>query len=165
MKGAIKAETEALDTFHFREALKQAMEIARVGNRYLQETEPWRVVKTDMARTETILNVALQICANIAIAFEPFIPFTTARLAEMLHLNDMRWYKLGETDLVSIGTELGKPELLFEKIEDSTIQAQVQKLLDTKKAKKKAAWKKKTQPPREGIFPAPPTEGNPRLQK
>lgn len=145
MKGAIKAETEALDTFHFREALKQAMEIARVGNRYLQETEPWRVVKTDMARTETILNVALQICANIAIAFEPFIPFTTARLAEMLHLNDMRWDKLGETDLVSIGTELGKPELLFEKIEDSTIQAQVQKLLDTKKANEIAAWKPEPQ--------------------
>ena len=133
IKAAVAAETEAIETFHFREALKQAMEIARVGNRYLQETEPWRVAKTDMSRTATILNIALQICANIAIAFEPFIPFTSAKLAKMLGLDSMSWDKLGASDLVADGKEIGQPELLFEKVEDATIQAQVQKLLDTKR--------------------------------
>ena len=145
MKAAIKAETEALDTFHFREALKQAMEIARTGNRYLQETEPWRVAKTDLTRTGTILNIALQICANIAIAFEPFIPFTASRLAGMLRIKDLRWQDLGSVSLVSPGMELGQPELLFEKIEDTVIQGQVQKLLDTKKANEIAAWKPQPQ--------------------
>ncbi len=145
IKAAIAAETEAIETFHFREALKQAMEIARVGNRYLQETEPWRVAKTDMARTATILNIALQICGNIAIAFEPFIPFTSARLAKMLGLDSMSWDKLGGSDLVADGKEIGQPELLFEKVEDATIQAQVQKLLDTKKANEAAAWRPEPQ--------------------
>ncbi len=141
IKAAVAAETEAIETFHFREALKQAMEIARVGNRYLQETEPWRVAKTDMSRTATILNIALQICGNIAIAFEPFIPFTSAKLAKMLGLDSMSWDKLGGSDLVADGKEIGQPELLFEKVEDATIQAQVQKLLDTKKANEAAAWR------------------------
>ena len=145
IKAAIAAETEAIETFHFREALKQAMEIARVGNRYLQETEPWRVAKTDMARTATILNIALQICGNIAIAFEPFIPFTSAKLAKMLGLDSMSWDKLGASDLVADGKEIGQPELLFEKVEDATIQAQVQKLLDTKKANEAAAWRPEPQ--------------------
>ena len=145
IKAAIAAETEAIETFHFREALKQAMEIARVGNRYLQETEPWRVAKTDMARTATILNIALQICGNIAIAFEPFIPFTSAKLAKMLGLDSMSWDKLGGSDLVADGKEIGQPELLFEKVEDATIQAQVQKLLDTKKANEAAAWRPEPQ--------------------
>ncbi len=145
IKAAIAAETEAIETFHFREALKQAMEIARVGNRYLQETEPWRVAKTDMARTATILNIALQICGNIAIAFEPFIPFTSAKLVKMLGLDSMSWDKLGGSDLVADGKEIGQPELLFEKVEDATIQAQVQKLLDTKKANEAAAWRPEPQ--------------------
>ncbi|MEZ3563049.1 MAG: methionine--tRNA ligase [Duncaniella sp.] len=145
IKAAVAAETEAIETFHFREALKQAMEIARVGNRYLQETEPWRVAKTDMSRTATILNIALQICANIAIAFEPFIPFTSAKLAKMLGLDSMSWDKLGASDLVADGKEIGQPELLFEKVEDATIQAQVQKLLDTKKANEAAAWRPEPQ--------------------
>lgn len=145
LKAAVAAETEAIETFHFREALKQAMEIARVGNRYLQETEPWRVAKTDMARTGTILNIALQICANIAIAFEPFIPFTSARLAKMLGMDKLSWDMLGTPDLVADGKEIGKPELLFEKVEDATIQAQVQKLLDTKKANEAAAWRPEPQ--------------------
>ncbi len=145
IKAAVAAETEAIETFHFREALKQAMEIARVGNRYLQETEPWRVAKTDMSRTATILNIALQICANIAIAFEPFIPFTSAKLVKMLGLDSMSWDKLGGSDLVADGKEIGQPELLFEKVEDATIQAQVQKLLDTKKANEAAAWRPEPQ--------------------
>ena len=145
VRAAIAAETEALETFHFREALKQAMEIARIGNRYLQETEPWRVAKTDMARTATILHTALQICGNIAIAFEPFIPFTTGRLAKMLSLDNLSWDKLGDFSLVGAGEELGQAELLFEKIDDETIQAQVQKLLDTKKANEIAAWKPQPQ--------------------
>ena len=145
IKTAVAAETEAIETFHFREALKQAMEIARTGNRYLQETEPWRVAKTDMARTGTILSIALQICANIAIAFEPFIPFTSAKLAKMLGLDKLSWDMLGSTDLIADGKEIGQPELLFEKVEDATIQAQVQKLLDTKKANEAAAWRPEPQ--------------------
>lgn len=133
--------SEALDTFHFREALKQAMEIARLGNRYLQETEPWKLAKTDLARTGTILNVALQLCANLAVAFEPFLPFTCDRLAKMLNLGKLGWDMLGSSDLVPNGTEIAPAELLFEKIEDADVQAQVQKLLDTKKANEIAAWK------------------------
>lgn len=145
LKSAVDALTEALDTFHFREALKQAMEIARMGNRYLQETEPWKVAKTDMARTATILNTALQLCANIAVAFEPFIPFSAARLAGMLGLGKLDWNMLGSLDILPAGTEINQPELLFEKIEDDAIQAQVQRLLDTKKANEAAAWRPEPQ--------------------
>jgi len=145
LREAVAQLTEALDTFHFREGLKQAMEIARLGNRYLQETEPWKVAKTDMARTATILNTALQICASIAVAFEPFIPFSSAKLAEMLGLKDMKWDMLGRIDLVSAGDEIAQPELLFEKIEDATVQAQVQKLQDTKKANEIASWRPEPQ--------------------
>ena len=140
--GRIKtALTEALDTFHFREALKQAMEIARLGNRYLQETEPWKVAKTDMARTATILNTALQLCANIAIAFEPFIPFTCGKLVGMLGGVKMTWDMLGASDIIPAGTEIAPAELLFDKIEDSVVEAQVRRLQDTKKANEVAAWK------------------------
>lgn len=145
LKSAVDALTEALDTFHFREALKQAMEIARMGNRYLQETEPWKVAKTDMARTATILNTALQLCANIAVAFEPFIPFSAARLGGMLGLGKLDWNMLGSLDILPAGTEIKQPELLFEKIEDDAIQAQVQRLLDTKKANEAAAWRPEPQ--------------------
>lgn len=144
---AVKAMTEALDTFHFREALKQAMEIARVGNRYLQETEPWKVSKTDMERTATILNVALQICANLAVAFEPFLPFSSEKLCKMLNLSDLKWGMLGRDDLLPAGHKLGEPVLLFEKIEDDAIAAQLKRLDDIKKQNELSAWKPEPQQP------------------
>lgn len=144
---AVKAMTEALDTFHFREALKQAMEIARVGNRYLQETEPWKVSKTDMERTATILNVALQICANLAVAFEPFLPFSSEKLCKMLNLSDLKWDMLGRDDLLPAGRKLGEPVLLFEKIEDDAIAAQLKRLDDIKKQNELSAWKPEPQQP------------------
>lgn len=144
---AVKAMTEALDTFHFREALKQAMEIARVGNRYLQETEPWKVSKTDMERTATILNVALQICANLAVAFEPFLPFSSEKLCKMLNLSDLKWDMLGRDDLLPAGLKLGEPVLLFEKIEDDAIAAQLKRLDDIKKQNELSAWKPEPQQP------------------
>ena len=144
---AVKAMTEALDTFHFREALKQAMEIARVGNRYLQETEPWKVSKTDMERTATILNVALQICANLAVAFEPFLPFSSEKLCKMLNLSDLKWDMLGRDDLLPAGHKLGEPVLLFEKIEDDAIAAQLKRFDDIKKQNELSAWKPEPQQP------------------
>ncbi len=117
-----------LDTFHFREALKDAMEIARLGNRYLQETEPWKLAKTDMERVATIMNVALQICANIAIAFEPFLPFMAEKLRDLLGMSSANWSKLGASDILNAGDTIAPAELLFEKIEDEAIDAQIQRL-------------------------------------
>ena len=117
-----------LDTFHFREALKDAMEIARLGNRYLQETEPWKLAKTDMERVATIMNVALQICANIAIAFEPFLPFMAEKLRRLLGMGSADWSKLGASDILNTGDVIAPAELLFEKIEDDAIDAQIQRL-------------------------------------
>ena len=117
-----------LDTFHFREALKDAMEIARLGNRYLQETEPWKLAKTDMERVATIMNVALQICANIAIAFEPFLPFMSEKLRRLLGMGAADWSKLGASDILNAGDVIAPAELLFEKIEDDAIDAQIQRL-------------------------------------
>ncbi len=143
---ATEALTAALETFHFREALKQAMEIARLGNRYLQETEPWKLAKTDMERVKTILNIALQLCANIAVAFEPFTPFMSEKLAKMLGLSGkLTWDMLGKLDIISAGTTLATPELLFDKIEDCQIEAQLKRLADTKKANEAAAWKAEPQ--------------------
>nr|MBD5376811.1 methionine--tRNA ligase [Bacteroides sp.] len=139
--------SEALDTFHFREALREAMELARLGNRYLQETEPWKVAKTDMDRTATILNTAIQLCANIAIAFEPFLPFMSERLLKMLGGKTITWDMLGCFDLVAAGATLGKPELLFDKIEDSTIQAQLDRLAAIKEENRKNAWRPEPQAP------------------
>ena len=136
-----KEMSEALDTFHFREALRLAMDMARAGNKYLQETEPWKVAKTDMARTATILNIAIQTCANLSIAFEPFLPFMSAKLVKMLGGDKITWDMLGCFDLVPAGAKIGEPELLLEKIEDAAVEAQVQKLLDTKKANELKAWK------------------------
>ena len=147
LDATVKQLSESLDEFHFREALKQAMEIARLGNRYLQETEPWKVAKTDLARTATILNTAIQLCANIAIAFEPFTPFAAAKLTDMLDVKDLKWGDLGRLDIIPEGHEVKTPELLFEKIEDSAIQAQVNRLLETKKANETAAWKPEPQAP------------------
>ena len=137
----IKASLSAnLDTFHFREALKDAMNIARLGNKYLQETEPWKLAKTDMARVETILNVALQICANIAVAFEPFLPFMSEKLVKMLGMGAINWEMLGSSSILADGAQIGTAELLFEKIEDDAIQAQIDRLEKAKEDNKIKSW-------------------------
>ena len=141
------ALTGALETFHFREALKEAMNIARTGNKYLQETEPWKVAKSDMARVATILNVAIQICANIAVAFEPFLPFMSGKLSGMLGLDKLSWDMLGKTDLIPAGTQLAQPELLFEKIEDDAIQAQLDRLARIHEENKLKNWQPEPQQP------------------
>lgn len=121
-----------LDKFHFREAQKEAMNLARIGNKYLADTEPWKVAKTDLDRTATILNISLQIVANLAIAFEPFIPFSTEKIYQLLNIEKLEWDQLVSFDLLAEGHQLGKASLLFDKIEDETIEKQVQKLHDTK---------------------------------
>ena len=144
----IKKSLDAnLDTFHFREALKDAMNIARLGNKYLQETEPWKLAKTDMTRVETILNVAIQLCANIAVAFEPFLPFMSAKLAKMLCFENMSWVQVGSSEIIPAGTQLSEAQLLFEKIEDETIQAQIDKLQRTKEANKVNSFQPAPQQP------------------
>ena len=138
----VKAEVEKLlDTFKFREAQKEAMNLARIGNKYLADTEPWKLAKTDMERVGTILNLSLQLAANLAIAFEPFLPFSSEKLRGMLGMESFEWEQLGRTDLLTAGHELGKAELLFEKIEDSAIDAQMQRLEDIKKANEAANYK------------------------
>ena len=130
----VKAEVEKLlDVFKFRDAQKEAMNLARIGNKYLADTEPWKLAKTDMSRVATILNISLQLVANLAIAFEPFLPFSSEKLRKMLNMDSFDWAELGHTDLLPAGHQLAAPELLFEKIEDDVIQAQVDKLLATKK--------------------------------
>ncbi len=125
----IKASLEQnIENFRFREALKEAMNFARIGNKYLADTEPWKKVKTDPERVKTILNIALQITADIAVAIEPFMPFTAAKIWRMLDLKPVGWERLGAMDLVPAGHRIGQPELLFEKIEDSVIEAQLDKL-------------------------------------
>ena len=124
---------ENIENYRFREALKDAMSIARLGNKYLADTEPWKVVKSDPDRVATILNVALQITANLAIAIEPFMPFTSAKILKMLNIESFGWQHLGRTDLMAAGHQIGTPELLFEKVDDSVIEKQLQKLADTRK--------------------------------
>ena len=138
----VKAEVEKLlDGFKFREAQKEAMNLARIGNKYLADTEPWKLAKTDMERVGTILNLSLQLAANLAIAFEPFLPFSSEKLRGMLGMETFEWDQLGRTDLLTAGHQLGKAELLFEKIEDSAIDAQMQRLEDIKKANEAANYK------------------------
>ena len=138
----VKAEVEKLlDGFKFREAQKEAMNLARIGNKYLADTEPWKLAKTDMERVGTILNLSLQLAANLAIAFEPFLPFSSEKLRGMLGMETFEWEQLGRTDLLAAGHQLGKAELLFEKIEDSAIDAQMQRLEDIKKANEAANYK------------------------
>ena len=138
----MKAEVEKLlDVFKFRDAQKEAMNLARIGNKYLADTEPWKLAKTDMERVGTILNISLQLVANLAIAFDPFLPFSSEKLRKMLNMDTFEWSELGKDNLLPVGHQLNKPELLFEKIEDATIEAQVQKLLDTKKANEEASYK------------------------
>ena len=138
----VKAEVERLiEGFRFRDAQKEAMNLARIGNKYLADSEPWKVVKTDPKRVETVLNLSLQLVANLATAFEPFLPFSSARLREMLQLPEVQWERLGATDLLPAGHQLGEPALLFEKIEGETVQAQLDKLEATKKANEAANYK------------------------
>lgn len=125
---------QLLDNFHFRDALREAMNLARTGNKYLADTEPWKLAKTDMSRVATILNVALQLSANLNIAFEPFLPFSSAKLRQMLQFDSVRWADFGKTELLPAGHALGKTELLFEQIDDAAIEQQINKLQQTKAA-------------------------------
>ena len=137
----VKARLEQLlDNFKFREAQKEAMNLARIGNKYLADTEPWKLAKTDMERTATILHIGLQIAANLAIAFEPFLPFSSEKLRRMLNLADFSWEQLGRIDLLKTGARLGEVQLLFDKIEDAAIEAQLQKLAESKKQNQLNAW-------------------------
>ncbi len=130
----VKEEVEKLlNVFKFRDAQKEAMNLARIGNKYLADTEPWHLIKTDKQRVATILNISLQLVANLAIAFEPFLPFSSEKLRQMLNMQEFNWENLGHTDLLEEGHQLAKAELLFEKLDDSVVEAQVQKLEDRKK--------------------------------
>ncbi len=147
---SVKEEIEKLlQNYRFRDALKEAMNLARIGNKYLADTEPWKLAKTDMTRVSTILNIALQISANLAIAFEPFLPFSAAKLRKMLNMTECDWSRLGEMNLLADGAVINAPELLFEKIEDAAIEAQIQRLQDTKVANEQKA--KKANPIAENI--------------
>lgn len=138
----VKMQVEKLlDTFHFRDAQKEAMNLARIGNKYLAETEPWKLAKTDMSRVATILNISLQIAANLSIAFEPFLPFSSEKLRNMLNFAGFDWSELGKMNLLAENHQLNTPELLFEKIEDEQIEAQIKKLHDTKAANEINAYK------------------------
>lgn len=134
-----KVET-LLEQFKFRDAQFEAMNLARIGNRYITECEPWKVWKTDPKRCETILNICLQIVANLSIAFGPFLPFSSNRLRSLINTNDLDWEQLGSIDLLPAGHQLNEPQLLFEKIDDEAIQKQLDKLEATKKANESAAW-------------------------
>ena len=131
---------KSLETFHFRDALKEAMNLARLGNKYLADTEPWKVIKTDEGRVKTILNICLQISANLSTLMEPFMPFSSQKLREFMNIDVIDWDKMGD-GVIPAGHELGEAGLLFEKIEDATIQAQIDKLLATKKANEMASVK------------------------
>ena len=135
VKGALE---QNIENYRFREALKEAMNVARIGNKYLADTEPWKVVKSDPERVKTILNIALQITANLSIAIEPFMPFSAAKILRMLLVEPFGWERLGRTDLIAAGHEIGESSLLFEKIEDDVIQKQMDKLAAIKAANKAA---------------------------
>ncbi|OUQ54031.1 methionine--tRNA ligase [Alistipes sp. An116] len=149
---AVKASLESnIENYRFREALKDAMNVARIGNKYLADTEPWKVIKTDPGRVKTILYVALQITANTAIAIEPFMPFSSAKILRMLAVDKFRWERLGAVDLIPAGHEIGEPELLFEKIEDDVIQRQLDKLAATKAANMAAEAAQHVEPQKDTI--------------
>ena len=138
----VKEKVEAyLEIFKFREAQKEAMNLARIGNKYIAETEPWKLWKTDPKRVETILYISLQLVANLSIAFEPFLPFSSKKLREMINMTEYNWSELGSTDLLPAGKQLAEPELLFDKIDDEAIEAQLHKLEETKMANKAASYK------------------------
>ena len=138
----VKAQVERLlDEFRFRDAQKEAMNLARIGNKYLADSEPWKVIKTDPERVKTILNIAIQLVANLAVAFEPFLPFSSSRLREMLAVGPIDWDRLGSTDLIEAGHKLGTPALLFEKIEDDVIDFQVNKLKEAERRNAEANYR------------------------
>ena len=147
MRGAARRVGSLIEEFHFRDALKEAMEIARVGNRYLQESEPWKLAKTDMDRVATILNTAVQLCGALAVACEPFMPFMSEKLAKQLNMPVLRWDMLFEPVIVLAGTQIGEPQLLFEKIEDAAVDAQIEKLRKTAEENRLAAWNPAPQQP------------------
>ncbi len=130
-----------LDNFRFRDAQKEAMNMARIGNKYLADTEPWKLAKTDMNRVATILNIGLQITANLATVMEPFLPFSAQKMLNQLNMQKQPWETIGKMDLLPAGHEIGQPVLLFEKIEDSVVEAQLEKLAKTKEANKQNEWK------------------------
>ena len=137
----VKAKVESLlDNFRFRDAQKEAMNLARIGNKYLADSEPWKVIKTDPERVKTIINISLQLTANLAIAFEPFLPFSSKKLYAMLNVEPLGWENLGSTELLPAGHQLAKPELLFEKIEDEAIQKQMDRLARIKKENEAASY-------------------------
>ncbi len=130
-----------LDNFRFRDALKEVMNLARIGNKYLAETEPWKLAKTDPERVKTIMNISIQICANLSIAFEPFLPFSTNKLRKQLNIGKFNWNEIGSIDLIKAGHQIGEAALLFEKIEDDAIQAQLDRLERIKKENELKNWK------------------------
>ncbi|MDE5663408.1 MAG: methionine--tRNA ligase [Muribaculaceae bacterium] len=138
---SVKRLGEYLDNFKFREGLKEAMNVARVGNKYLADCEPWKLIKTDPERVKTIMNLAAQLCANLAVVFEPFTPFSAAKLAETFHLGKLNWDMAGHFDLIADGLQIEKAPLLFEKVEDSVVEAQVEKLRKTVEQNLLDAWK------------------------
>lgn len=149
---AVKASLESnIEHYHFREALKDAMNIARIGNKYLADTEPWKVIKTDPERVGTILNIALQITANTAVAIEPFMPFSAAKILKMLSADKFGWDLLGSMELIAAGHKIGEPVLLFEKIEDDVIQRQLDKLAATKEANEAAEAAQQVEPQKDAI--------------
>ena len=149
---AVKASLEGnIESYRFREALKDAMNIARIGNKYLADTEPWKVIKSDPARVETILNIALQITANTAVAIEPFMPFSADKILRMLAVDKFGWERLGAMDLIPAGHAIGEPALLFEKIEDDVIQRQLDKLAATKAANEAAEMSQSIEPQKDTI--------------
>ena len=146
----VKEKLEGLlEAFKFREAQKEAMNLARIGNKYIADSEPWKVVKTDPERVKTVIYISLQLTANLAIAFEPFLPFSSERLRTMIDMPEFSWEDLGKTDLLAPGKRLPKPELLFTKVEDEAIELQMKKLRDTIKANEEAAYK--AQPVKETV--------------
>ena len=149
---AVKASLEAnIENYRFREALKDAMNVARIGNKYLADTEPWKVIKTDPECVKKILNIALQITANTAIAIEPFMPFSSAKILRMLAVDKFGWERLGAMDLIPAGHQIGEPVLLFEKIEDDVIQRQLDKLAATKAANMAAEAAQHVEPQKDTI--------------
>ena len=148
IKGVLE---QNIENYRFREALKEAMNVARIGNKYLADTEPWKVVKSDPERVKTILNIALQITANIAIAIEPFMPFSAAKIIDMLHVEHMNWESLGSMELIKAGHTIGTPSLLFEKIEDEVIEKQLNKLEEIKKANASAEAAQNVEPQKECV--------------
>ena len=148
-RGVKEKLEDLLEAFKFREAQKEAMNLARIGNKYIADSEPWKVVKTDPERVKTVIYISLQLTANLAIAFEPFLPFSSERLRTMIDMPEFSWEDLGKTDLLAPGKRLPKPELLFTKVEDEAIELQMKKLQDTIKANEEAAYK--AQPVKETV--------------